>query len=64
MANLNNDEKAKLYDHLLLRYQRLQEEVRQIKAKNFDLSYEDAKKIMVIETQMKKIFNDTQRLYS
>ena len=32
--HLTQDEKARLYDNMLLRYQRLQEQVRLIKAKN------------------------------
>jgi hypothetical protein len=61
--HLNQQEKARLYDDMLLRYQRLQEEVRLIKAKNFEVSFEDQKKINVIEATMKKLYNDTQKLF-
>jgi hypothetical protein len=61
--HLNQQEKAKLYDDMLLRYQRLQEQVRQIKAKNFEVSYEDQKRINVIESTMKRLYNDTQKLF-
>lgn len=61
--HLTRDEKAKLYDNMLFRYQRLQEEVRQIKAKNFEVSLEDQRKINQIELVMKRLFNDTQKLY-
>lgn len=61
--HLTQQEKAKLYDNMLFRYQRLQEEVRQIKAKSFEVSYEDQKKINEIELVMKRLFNDTQKLY-
>jgi hypothetical protein len=61
--HLNQQEKAKLYDDMLLRYQRLQEEVRLIKAKNFEVSDEDQRKINVIESTMKKLYNDTQKLF-
>jgi hypothetical protein len=61
--HLNQQEKARLYDDMLLRYQRLQEEVRLIKAKNFEVSFEDQKKINVIESTMKKLYNDTQKLF-
>ena len=61
--HLNQQEKARLYDDMLLRYQRLQEEVRLIKAKNFEVSLEDQKKINVIEATMKKLYNDTQKLF-
>ena len=61
--HLNQQEKAKLYDDMLLRYQRLQEEVRLIKAKNFEVSEEDQRKINIMESTMKKLFNDTQKLF-
>jgi hypothetical protein len=64
MANLTNNEKAQLYNQLLFKYQRLQEEARRIKAESFELSEDQIRKVNQIETQMKKIFNDTQRLYS
>lgn len=47
----------------MFRYQRVSEEIRQIKAKNFDISAEDQKRIEVLEGTMKKIYNDSQRLY-
>jgi hypothetical protein len=61
--HLTQQEKAKLYDDMLLRYQRLQEQVRQIKAKNFEVTDEDQKQINVIEATMKRLFNDTQKLF-
>ena len=61
--HLNQQEEAKLYDDMLLRYQRFQEEVRLIKAKNFEVSDEDQRKINVIESTMKKLYNDTQKLF-
>jgi len=64
MANLTNNEKAQLYNQLLFQYQRLQEEARRIKAESFELSADQIRKVNQIEAQMKKIYNDTQRLYS
>ena len=61
--HLTQQEKAKLYDDMLLRYQRLQEEVRQLKAKNFEVSYEDQNRINLIEGTMKRLYNDTQKLF-
>jgi hypothetical protein len=61
--HLTQQEKAKLYDDMLLRYQRLQEEVRLIKAKSFEVSDEDQKQINMIEANMKKLYNDTQKLF-
>ena len=61
--HLTQQEKAKLYDDMLLRYQRLQEQVRQIKAKNVEVTDEDQKQINMIEATMKRLFNDTQKLF-
>jgi hypothetical protein len=61
--HLTQQEKAKLYDDMLLRYQRLQEEVRLIKAKSFEVSDEDQRQINVIEANMKRLYNDTQKLF-
>jgi hypothetical protein len=61
--NLTRDEKARLYDDMMRRYQRMQEEVRQIKAVNFEVSDADQQKIDLIESQMKRLFNDSQKLY-
>jgi hypothetical protein len=46
-----------------MRYQRMQEEVRQIKAENFEVSDSDQEKINIIESKMKRLFNDSQKLY-
>jgi hypothetical protein len=48
---------------MLLRYQRLQEQVRLIKAKSFEVSDEDQKQINIIEANMKRLYNDTQKLF-
>ena len=61
--HLTQQEKAKLYDDMLLRYQRLQEQVRQIKAKSFEVSDEDQRQITIIEASMKRLYNDTQKLF-
>ena len=61
--HLTQQEKAKLYDDMLLRYQRLQEQVRLIKAKSFEVSDEDQRQINIIEANMKKLYNDTQKLF-
>lgn len=61
--NLTNDQKAKVYDQMIFRYQRLSEEIRQIKAKNFEVSERDQQKINELERQMKIIYNDSQKLF-
>ena len=61
--HLTQQEKGKLYEDMLKRYQILQEQVRQIKAKNFEVSDEDQKLINFIEGKMKILYNDTQKLF-
>ena len=61
--HLTQQEKARLYDDMMMRYQRLQVEVRQIKAKNFEITDEDQKQINIIESSMKRLYNDSQRLF-
>lgn len=63
LRNLSNQDKAKLYNQMLFQYQRLQEQVRLIKAENLELNEKQIKEVQMLESQMKKIFNDTQKLY-
>ena len=63
MGNLTNEEKATLYNDMLFRYQKMSEEIRQLKAKSFEVSFEDQKQINLLESRMKQVYNDTQRLY-
>jgi len=60
----SNEEKAKLYNQMLFQYQRLQEQVRLIKAESIELNENQIREVQRLEAQMKKIFNDTQRLYN
>jgi hypothetical protein len=61
--HLTQQEKAKLYDDMMVRYQRMQEQDRQLKAKNFEVSDEDQRQINMIESSMKRLYNDSQRLF-
>jgi hypothetical protein len=61
--HLTQQEKAVLYEDMLKRYQILQEQVRQIKAKSFEVSDEDQRQINTIEATMKRLYNDTQKLF-
>lgn len=63
MAQLTNQEKGRLYDDMMFRYQRLSEQIRQIKAKSFEVSLEDQKNINMLEAKMKQLYNDSQRLF-
>ena len=61
--HLTQQEKGKLYDDMLRRYQQLQEQVRQIKSKSFEVSDEDQRQINTLEATMKRLYNDTQKLF-
>lgn len=60
--NLTNEQKAALYDEGIRRYNRIDEQIREIKSKSFEVSEEDEKKIHVLERKKKEIFNKTQTL--
>lgn len=64
MRQLSNDEKAQIYNQMLFQYQRLQEQVRLIKANNLELNEQDQRKVNELETQMKSLYMKTQRLYN
>jgi hypothetical protein len=63
MAQLTNEEKGRLYDDMMFRYQRLSEQIRQIRSKSFEVSLEDQKNINMLEAKMKQLYNDSQRLF-
>jgi hypothetical protein len=63
MRNLTTEQKAKIYNQMLFQYQRLQEEVRLIKAQSINLSETDERKIVELEKRMKIMYNETQKLY-
>jgi hypothetical protein len=60
---LTNDQKAKLYDEMIFRYQRISEQIRQIKSKNFEVSESDQRTINQLENEMRRIYNDSQKLF-
>jgi hypothetical protein len=61
--NLTNQQKASLYDEGIRRYNLVEEEIRQIKAKNFEVSDSDRQIIERLERKKKEIFNRTQTLH-
>jgi len=63
MQRISNEQKAEMYNKLLFQYQRLQEEVRLIKAENINVTDKDQKRINDLEFKMKQVYNQTQRLY-
>lgn len=63
MQRLTNDQKAQLYNQYLFKYQKIQEQIRQIKAENFELSPTNEQKVKILEAEAKKIYNETSKLY-
>lgn len=61
--NLSNDQKAEIYNKLLNHYQRLQEQIRLIKAEDFNISPKNQEKINLLEKEMKRVFDETKKLY-
>jgi hypothetical protein len=61
--NLTNQQKAAIYDEGIRRYNIIEEQIRQIKAKNFEVSDSDRQTIERLEMKKKEIFNKTQMLH-
>ena len=61
--NLTNQQKAALYDEGIRRYNLVEEQIRQIRAKNFEVSDADRLAIERLEKKKKEIFNRTQILH-
>lgn len=59
-----NEEKAKIYNQMLFQFNKLQEQVRLIKAEDINITPQNQRKIDMLEAQMRKIYNDTQKLYN
>jgi hypothetical protein len=63
MQNLTNEQKAQTYNNLLHQYQRLQEQVRAIRAEDLNVSESNQKRIDQLEYMMKQVYQQTERLY-
>jgi glutamate mutase epsilon subunit len=62
--NLTNEQKAAIYDEGIRRYNLVEEQIRQIRAKNFEVSDSDRMIIERLERKKKEIFNRTQTLHA
>lgn len=62
--NLSNDQKAALYNEGIRRYNLIDEQIREIKSKSFEVSDVDMKKINELEEKKRFIFNQTQKLHN
>ena len=62
--NLSSEQKAALYNEGLRRYNLIDEQIREIKNKSFEVSDVDMKKINELEEKKRFIFNQTQKLHN
>jgi hypothetical protein len=62
--NLSSEQKASLYNEGLRRYNLIDEQIREIKSKSFEVSDVDMKKINELEEKKRFIFNQTQKLHN
>ena len=63
MSYLNNEQQAKVYNDLIYQYQKIQEEIRLIKAKHFEVSEKDQKRINLLENELRYVYGKSQRLF-
>lgn len=58
-----NEAKAQAYNNLLFQHSRLEEQIRQIKAENFELTKEDIVKIDRIRFQQQRLMEEVHKLF-
>ena len=63
MQRLTTEQKAQAYNRLLSQFQRLQEQIRLIQAENIEVLVQDQKKIDQMRMEMKRLENETKKLY-
>jgi len=63
MQRLTDDQKAQIYNNLLNKFQRIQEQIRLIQAENIDVSPQDQLKIDQMRKEMKRLEMETKKLY-
>ena len=62
--NLSSEQKASLYNEGIRRYNLLDEQIREIKSKSFEVSDVDMKEINKLEEKKRYIFNQTKKLHN
>ena len=58
-----NEAKAQAYNTLVFQYSRLEEQIRLIRAENFELSKEDIEKINRIKFQQELIMTEVKKMF-
>lgn len=61
--NLTNEQKALIYNEGIRRYNLIEQQIRDIKSKSFEISEKDQKTIEILQAKMKFIYNQTQKLH-
>jgi hypothetical protein len=61
--NLTNEQRALIYNEGIRRYNLIEEQIREIKSKSFEVSEDDQKIIEQLKVKMNIIFNQTQKLH-
>ena len=60
---MNDQQKAQVYDNLIMEHRRLDNQISQIKSENFELSDRDEKQINELKMKQKFLFDKMQRLF-
>jgi hypothetical protein len=61
---MNDQEKAQIYDNLIMEHRRLDNQISQIKSENFELSDRDEKQINELKMKQKFLFDRMQKLFN
>jgi hypothetical protein len=61
---MNDNEKALLYDNLLMEHRRLDNQISQIKSENFELGDREQKQINDLRMKQKILFDKMRSLFS
>ena len=61
---MNDNEKAQIYDNLIMEHRRLDNQISQIKSENFELSDRDEKQINELKMRQRIIFDKMQKLFN
>jgi len=61
---MNDNEKALVYDNLMMDHRRLDNQISQIKSENFELGEKEQKQINELRMRQRIIFDKMQKLFN
>jgi len=61
---MNDQEKAQIYDNLIMEHRRLDNQISQIKSEHFELGVKEERQINDLKIKQKFLFDKMQRLFS